>query len=264
MKIKNLIIFCTIILTVFISNQLLQKQSVKNNEKAQSALIVGIAAGYAPFISINQQGDYEGFDIDVIKKLAQTIDKKLILKDLGSMTSLLMALEQGSIDAIIWGMSITQERLAKVAMVHYQGKNLKSYPLIFWKQIPAGVTKIEDMTDLMICFEPTSAQDTVLQKYPNLKLLPTEKIDDALFNIQYKKTVAALVEPAIAKKFKAQFPEIVTIDVPLKEQDQVQGCGIAIKKNNIDLIKEIEIGINKLKQNSFIAQAEITWGLADE
>src|SRR3989339_1035987 len=82
------------------------KNSSIKSSGDKNSLTVGIAAGYAPWISINQSGDYEGFDIDVIKQVAATMDQTLILKDLGSMSSLLVALDQGSIDAIIWGMSI--------------------------------------------------------------------------------------------------------------------------------------------------------------
>ena len=55
--------------------------------------------------------------------------KKLIIKDLGSMTPLFIALENESIDAIIWGLSIIQERLKKVEMIRYQGDTVTTYAL---------------------------------------------------------------------------------------------------------------------------------------
>ena len=91
----------------------------QNASRDESQLIVGIAAGYAPFVSINQAGEYEGFDIDIAHALAEQLGKKLVLKDLGSMTSLFMALDQNKIDLIAWGLSITSQRLEKVAMIHY-------------------------------------------------------------------------------------------------------------------------------------------------
>ena len=93
--------------------------------------IVGTAAQYAPWVSINEQGEYEGFDIDVAQALAKTMGKTLVIKDLGSMASLFMALEQGSIDVIMWGMSITKERLQRVNMVRYSGETITTYPLLF-------------------------------------------------------------------------------------------------------------------------------------
>jgi ABC-type amino acid transport substrate-binding protein len=226
-----------------------------------NTLTVGTAAGYAPFVSVNKQGEYEGFDIDVAQALAQKMGKKLVLKELGSMTSLFMALEQGSIDAIIWALSITQDRLKKVSMINYQGELTTEYPLIFWQKIPSGISTINDMKGMAVCVEPTSAQDTVLNKYPFIIKKSTEKVDDALLNIQYSKADAAFVEPAIAKKFKNKYSEIQIMNVPLAPEDQVQGMGIAIKKNNNALIQQVEQAVNTLKRDGSIKQFEKKWNI---
>jgi ABC-type amino acid transport substrate-binding protein len=225
-------------------------------------LIVGTAAGYAPFVSINQDGAYEGFDIDVANALAQTMNKQLAIKDLGSMSALLVALEQGSIDAIIWGMSITADRLEKVAMVHYQGATTDAYPLIFWQTIPEGITSIADMQQAIISVEQASAQDSALRAYTHIRTLPVEKVDDALLNIQYGKAHAALVEPAIARKFKAKFPEIKILDVPLTTSDVVHGIGIVLKKGRTQLITQVQQAVDTLKAQGRIAELEQTWDIA--
>lgn len=238
---------------------IVKKMRTSNNEET---LVVGIAAGYAPWISINASGAYEGFDIDVITAVAATMGKKLVLKDLGSMTPLLLGLQQGSIDAIIWGMSITQERMQKMAMVSYQGEVTDAYQLLFWKTIPQGITSISDMKDMAVCVEPTSSQDGVLSKYPFITKIYTERIDDALLNIQYGKAAAAFVEPAIARKFKAKYPEIQILDVPLADEDKVYGVGICIKKDNITLIKQIEQAVDLLRQEGVIAKLEKQWDIS--
>lgn len=233
---------------------------LKKNSAPSDALIVGTVAGYAPFVSINTHGIYEGFDIDVAQALAKKLGKKLVLKDLGSMTALFMALEQGTIDAIIWALSITQERLKKVAMIHYQGDTITAYPLIFWQKKPDAISSINDMRGMTVCVEPTSSQDAVLSKYPFIAKKPTERVDDALLNIQYGKADAALVEPAIANKFKEKYP-IATLDVPLLPEDQVQGMGIVVKKDNYRLIQQIQHAITELKQSGTIKQFQEKWNI---
>ncbi len=230
-------------------------------ESNEDTFVVGTVPDYAPFVSVNAQGDYEGFDIDVAKSLAQKLGKKLVLKDLGSMAPLFIALDQGSIDAIIWGLSITQSRLNKVAMVRYQGENVTSYPLMFWNEIPAGIKSIQDMQGMTVCVEPASSQDTALSKYPFIIKKSTERVDDALLNIQYGKADAALVEPAIARKFQAKYPEIKILDMPLAQEDQVFGMGIAIKKDNTSLIEQIKTAVNALQQTGVINALEKQWGI---
>ena len=231
-------------------------------QKNTNTLTMGIAAGYAPFISINAQGEYEGFDIDVARAVATTLGKKLVLKDLGSMTPLLLSLDQGSVDAVMWALSITQARLKKFTMIRYQGEDTLSYPLLFWKEIPANIKTLADMNGMTVCTEPASSQSAVLAKYPAITQLTTERIDDALLQLQYGKATAALVEPAIGKKFKAAYPEIQILDVMLAPEDQVKGMGIALKKENRALAQEIEQAVALLQKNNTIEQCEKKWGIA--
>ncbi|MBV8661144.1 MAG: transporter substrate-binding domain-containing protein [Candidatus Dependentiae bacterium] len=231
----------------------------KSPSQDNSTFIVGTAAGYAPFVSVNASGEYEGFDIDVAHALANKLNKKLVIKDLGSMTSLFMALDQGMIDAIIWGISITQDRLAKVAMIHYYGSTVTSYPLIFWKTIPTDIQSLTDMNNKIVCIEPGSSQDVVLLQYPQIRTLQVDKIDDALLQIQYGKADAAFVEPAIAIKFKNKYPEIQAVDIPLALSNQVQGMGVVIKKNKEQLVHDVEQAIAVLKSAGTIEQFAQKW-----
>lgn len=232
-----------------------------NKQDNTNTLTVGIAAGYAPYISINEDGEYEGFDIDVIRTIASQLNVQLVLKDLGSMTSLMMALDQGSVDAIIWGISITQERLAKYAMIHYQGTVTETYPLIFWNTAPDTVRSLEDLNGFTVCVEPGSSQSAIIERYQNIIALPVEKVDDALLNLQYGKANAALLDPVIATKFKNKFPEIKIVAIPLAPEDRVEGVGITLKKNNLSLKHKIQTVINDLKANGSISTFEKQWNL---
>jgi polar amino acid transport system substrate-binding protein len=233
----------------------------KNQRAYNDTLVMGIAAGYAPYISINERGDYEGFDIDVARAAAQKLNKNLVFKDLGSMTSLMMALDQHSIDAIIWGVSITQQRLQKYAMIHYQGAVTNAYPLIFWGTVPANVRTLADMAGRTVCVEPSSSQSAVLERYTDIIIVPVDKVDDALLNLQYGKADAALLDPVIAKKFIKKFPEIKVLVIPLAPEDQMQGVGIVINKNNTTLSTAMQRAIDELKIDGTLAQLEKNWGL---
>lgn len=237
-----------------------KKSNIDSN--TQKTLIIGTAGGYAPFVSMNAQGEYEGFDIDFANALAKDLNYNLEIKDLGSMTSLFIALEQGKIDAIIWALSITAERLDKVAMIRYQGENTTSFPLIFWEKTPNNATSINELQGATICVEPTSCQEAVLNKYDFITKLPTSHVDDALLSIMYNKADGALIEPAIAKKFHDKYPQIKILDLPLSPEDQIQGIGIAVKKNNIELIKQLRKAINNLEEKNIISDLEIKWNIA--
>lgn len=258
---RNVLFFTVIGLFCAIGGFLLLK-NLTMAEKDTKSFIVGTVAGYAPFVSIDTHGEYVGFDIDIANAVAQQMGKKLILKDLGSMASLFMALEQGSIDAIIWGLSITQDRLKKVTMIQYTGETTTAYKLIFWKTIPENIHTIEDMNGTTVCVEPASSQDVVISNYGFINKIPTEKVDDALLHIQYGKADAAFVEPAIAKKFKHKYPEIQILDVPLAPEDYVMGIGITLKKENVELAHDVRQAVEHLKSQGIISKLETQWDIS--
>lgn len=250
-----------IIIFVALGSMYIYRTSPTSMQGDSQSLTVGIAAGYAPYISINGQGDYEGFDIDVAQALAAKLNKKLILKDVGSMAPLMIALDQGSVDIAMWGLTITKDRLHKLAMVHYQGAEKKSNPMVFWQNIPNNIQTLDDMKGMTVCIEPTSFQSDVIARYPDIRLLPTEKVDDALLNIRYGKADAAFIDPEIAKKFKAKYPEIQIMDMPLADDEQALGIGIAIKQDNGAMIKKITGAIELLKAEGTMNMLEKKWSM---
>ena len=146
-------------------------------------------------------------------------------------------------------------------MVRYQGSEVNSFPLIFWKNIPQGVKDLEDMKEKTVCVEPASSQEVVMQSYPDVKRLSVDKVDDALLNLRYGKADAALVEPAIAKKFMAKYPEIKSIDIQLPEENIVKGVGICVGLENKKLTAELKQAVQKLESEGLIAASEKKWGI---
>ncbi|NRB21850.1 transporter substrate-binding domain-containing protein [Candidatus Dependentiae bacterium] len=67
MKLQKYIIFIILFITA-LGGYLFFKKT--NLQQDKPAFVVGTAAGYAPWVSINAQGEYEGFDVDVMKTLS--------------------------------------------------------------------------------------------------------------------------------------------------------------------------------------------------
>jgi len=262
---KKITIFTIIFLVIFVlilGIYFFKQKQIDKQEKQVNKIIFGTASGYAPFVSINANGDYEGLDIDVAHAIGDTTGKHIEILDLGSMTALFEALNRGIIDAIIWGLSITAERLEKYTMIRYQGEVITAYPMIFWGKIPGNIRSINDMNCLGVCVEPHSSQEAVLNKYPNIEKIPIEKVDDSLLFIKTKKADAAFVEPAIAKKFKAQFSDIIMLQIPLEKTDQVEGIGIAILPTNQAIIELIQSAVKKLTRQGVVEALEKKWNIS--
>lgn len=225
-----------------------------------SQLVVGTTSGYAPYVSLNERGEYEGFDIDVAEALAEKMGKKLVLKDYGSMPGLLMALKQKKVDLLIWAISITSERMQKMEMIHYQGKPVDQMPLVFWKQIPEGLQGFQDV-DTTVSVEAGSYQESVLKKYPKMKLKNLSSINDAILDLKFGKSKATCVDEALLPRLKEQFPELRVVYCSLPPEERSLGNGICIEKSNSEFAAEIKKVVEELVADGTIAKLEEKWGL---
>lgn len=233
--------------------------------KPTEKLVVGMTSGYAPYVSVNEKGEHEGFDIDLAGLVAERLGRQLVLQDLGSMPSLLVALQKKKIDAIIWAISITEDRKKEMEMVYYQGKKETELPFIFWKEIPKGIEKIEDLSKLpncTVCVEAGSCQDAIVQKYPAIKVKYLDKISDSIMEVKCKKALTAVIDNSLINRVQTQYPEIKVAYLPLPENQQTLGNGICINKSNQELAKKVQQVISDLTAEGKIVELEKKWKLA--
>lgn len=232
----------------------------------EEKFVVGTTSGYAPYVSLNEKGEYEGFDVDVANLVAERLHKKLVLQDLGSMPSLLMALQKKKVDAVIWAISITEARQKEMSMVYYQGEKVTFMPFVFWKEAPKDIAAIEDFgksANRIVCVETGSYQDSVLQQYPNLKVRNLDKILDGIMEIRYGKCFATLVDYSLLPRLQQQYPELKVLHLPLPPSQQSLGYGICIAKTNPELTQQITGIVNDLRAEGKLAELEKKWKLAN-
>ena len=92
-------------------------KSTIDRVKEKGELVVGTAPGYFPFEMIDKQGNIIGFDIDIAKKIAETLNVRLKVDRYG-FDGLIPALQTGKIDMIIAGMTITGKRALAVSFAN--------------------------------------------------------------------------------------------------------------------------------------------------
>ncbi len=251
-----------IVITSGCKNNFFSKTKTNN-----STLVVGMMSGWPPYMSINKQGNFEGFDVDVAKKLAKKLGKKLIIKDIGGLTPLFLSLNQNKIDLIFSGLDITKKRLKALDMVQYAGQEIKSFYLLFWNKIPEGIKTINDLKKLKnntICVEPSSPSELFLSqpKFNGINKKPIGKTIDMILEIKYGKSLCAILEPLIVQDLQNKNPKIKILKVPLPKEFQIFGIGIALKKNS-NLTQNIKAAISSLQKNGIIKKLEQKWNIQE-
>lgn len=227
-----------------------------------SDLVVGTTSGYAPFVSLDEQGKYEGFDIDLAELLAKKLNKKLVIKDLGSMPSLMIGLSQKKIDALIWAVSITEDRMKAYEMIYYQGDKTTETPFLFWKKIPEGITSIGDLAKgKAVCAEAGSYQEGILKKFPGVQIKNVTSVTDAIMEIKFGKSLATTIDHALVPKFQEQYPDLKVLNLPLPPSEQSLGNGICISKTNPELAAQVRKAVDELIAEGKISELEKKWKL---
>lgn len=236
------------------------------SKTTDDTLLVGMMSGWAPFMTITPKGTYEGFDVDVAQELAQRMDKKLVIQDLGSLASCFVALEQKKVALVLSGLDITKKRLKTLAMVRYTGQDVTHFCLLFWNTIPKNVLLIQDFRALpgsVFCVESGSAQEAFLDQFDFITKKRLPSVIDIVLDLKFGKSVATLLEPRVAARLKRKNSEVRVLEVPLPEGFQVYGCGIALKQDNTALTTQVTALIEDMRIDGTLKKLEQKWQLEE-
>lgn len=77
--------------------------------KARGKLIVGTCADYPPFASVDDNGRFVGFDMELVREIAKRLELRVEIRDM-LFDTLITALQNGQIDIIAAAMQGTAER----------------------------------------------------------------------------------------------------------------------------------------------------------
>lgn len=228
-----------------------------------NTLRVGMMSGWAPFMTVNEMGAFEGFDVDVAHEVAHKLGKKLEIIDAGSLAPLLLMLEQGSIDAAMSGLDITQQRLERYQMIPYYGEAIDHFYLLYTQDQLSTKALVEDSLDgkITIAAEPSSPQYRFLERFKSVEIKPMESIAAMVLDVKFNKSDALIVEEGIMKRLIKQEPAFKSVPLKLPKEFVVYGAGIALRKNALELGQEVVQAINSLKEENVLSSLQRKWEL---
>ncbi|AQP54828.1 glutamine ABC transporter permease [Vagococcus penaei] len=103
------VLFNTSVALATDENKASEEHSSQQVTPKKQTYIIASDSTYAPFEYQNDQGDYEGIDVDLMKAVAKQHGFELEFKFIG-FSSAVQAVESGQADGVIAGMTITDER----------------------------------------------------------------------------------------------------------------------------------------------------------
>lgn len=223
-------------------------------------LVVGTNVGYPPFIMRDEFGAITGFDHDIATVIAEHLGRPILFKDM-SFDALLLSLEQGSVDMIIGGISITKTRKDKGWPIPYYGSNVDRLSLVYRTgHVPAGLT-LEDAQKrgLSVCTQAGTSLEEVVTSYEGLCVKTLADISDIYLEVDYKNSDIAALDLDTARTMLAKSDRLSSHEVLLAPSQRIEGFGIGVAMGNDRLREQVIHTVLQLQQNNVIAEYAAHW-----
>ena len=179
----------------------------------------GTSANYPPFEFIDASNKIVGFDIDLIDALSKKIGFDYKIVNMG-FDGLIPAVKSGKIDAIISGMSETEERKKAVDFTdsYFNTTN------IFIKQASNDALKTKDgLVGKKIGVQIGTIQEAAAKSIKGVKVVVMEDVATAILSLKFGKIDAVLTDNLVGMEYVKKNKDITPF---LVEPDGSEGFSI--------------------------------------
>jgi len=254
MKIKSLIITAVIIFAISIPGNAQQtlREIVNKGE-----FVVGTTGNQPPFSMKAKNGKLMGFEVDLAKVLAEGMGVKLKLVEI-PFPELMGALESGTIDAVMSGMTITPKRNLKAIFAGPYTLSGKS--ILTKSKVLAGIKEAEEVNNKkykITCLRASTSEKFVQLLMPDAELITVDNYNAGV-DMVLNDEVDAMVADApicIVSILRHQDKDLVTLDRPLT----VEPIGIALPVNDLQLHNLIDNYLTSLELSGALQLLQQIW-----
>lgn len=216
---------------------------------AKPVLTVGTDATYAPFESIDKNGNFVGFDMDLIRLVADQMGMELKLVNI-SWDGIIPGLMNGNYDCLISAMTITAERKKQI---NFSNPYFSIRQAIVVKKDNNAIKGPKDLVGKTIAVQNGTTGDLYASKIKNVKMKRFDTNPQAVQELLNNNADAAVMDDlvAIAAIKTASGLKMITIgDI------EPENYGIGVRKDNTALLEKINKAIDALKKNGKLAALE--------
>lgn len=218
---------------------------------------VGSHPTFAPFEFVDQSGTAIGFDIDLINAVLQSQGDSVEIVSM-PFDGLIPALLTGQIDALISGMTITEERKKRVSFsTGYYQSTLSA--VIRTANKDAYKTS-EDLRGKKLCAQIGTTGSAFASTLSDGQVVNMNNEPDALLELKNGGCEAVINDRPVNLYYIKQsgddtFSEL--IDDSLMQNPDMYG--IAVKQDNTELLDKINQGLKAIEENGTLDEIHQKW-----
>lgn len=225
-----------------------------SGSKSADTIKFGTNPEFPPFEYVTANGvigEYDGIDMAIAKQIGEEMGKTATIESM-EFDSLLIALENGQVDAVIAGMTITEERKQSV---DFSTPYYKATQVMIVKE-GSDITCATDMADKKICVVQGYTGETCVNEmgYPYEAF---KKGTEAVLELVNGKCDVVVIDSATAQKYVSDNPGLVIVED--ESAFEAEEYGIAVKKGNPELLNAINASIEKMLEDGTISRLAVEY-----
>jgi polar amino acid transport system substrate-binding protein/glutamine transport system substrate-binding protein len=209
-------------------------------------IVVGADTTFPPFTKAAAGGGVEGFDIDLVKKIAEV--EGLKIKEIKTMpfTGIVPAVNSKQVDLAVAGITIKKSRMQQV---NFSNAYYRSGLSILVKA-DSKITGLDDLKDKLVGTKKGTSSVDLLQQHHITNVKQFENINEAYAALESGGVDAVVFDNPVNLNFKNEHNDVKIVGGLLTGEYY----GIAVNKDETDLLNKINDGLKKLQENGEYAK----------
>lgn len=212
--------------------------------KEDNVLTMGTNATFPPYEFVDDDGNIVGIDAEIAAAIAEKLGMELEIKDM-EFDSLITACAGGSVDVVLAGMTVTDERKESV---NFSDTYATGIQVIIVKE-GSGITKVEDLDGKMIGVQAGTTGDIYCTDdygQDNVKQYNNGAL--AVAALQNDQIDCVIIDNEPAKSYVAANEGLKILETEYVTEDYA----IAVAKENTELLEKINKAMAELKADGTI------------
>nr|WP_086937481.1 lysine/arginine/ornithine ABC transporter substrate-binding protein [Thaumasiovibrio occultus] len=215
--------------------------------QAEQEIKFVMEATYPPFEFTDEAGNIVGFDVDLANALCAEMEATCTFHN-QAFDSLIPALRFNRYDAAISAMDITEARLEQVAFSNPYYDNAAAF---------VAVAPQESLDGLRVGVQNGSThQSYLVEKMPNaVEAVPYGSYQDAFVDLNLGRIDAIFGDTAVVAEWFEENDKVQYVGETVTDAQYFgQGFGIAVNKDNQELVDELNTALATIKENGTYQQ----------
>lgn len=221
--------------------------------------VVGTSPDYPPFEFIDNKNEYAGFDMDLIREVAERLDVELEIKSL-EFDSLIASLKAGKIDAIISCMSATPERLLEADFTKPYYVDMQG--VVVHPEGKVEVKALEDVLNLEFGVQSGSTMATWAEgkieegAVKESQVKQYTDVNAGFLDLKNQRIDAYVADLAVARQKAKELGLEMAVETVLDEEESP---GIVLAKGSDEMLEKLNAIIDDLEADGTLKALEDKW-----